>query len=454
VTYTWDDRGNLTNDGTFTYTYNAAGRLVQAESITSTLVYTYTATGLRVGQRIDGDEATYAWDWASGLPEMLSEGGNLYLVGHNTLGQWNGDEWVYYLLDGLGSVRQVTDETGAVVSAREWTPYGVEVGSAQAGLGYTGEWQDPALGMTYLRARWYDAYLNQFVSPDPIVPDYRNPQSINGYTYALGNPIGYTDPTGKSAQDWPDRDAILELRDAFFGSARRHYHPESNMSITAFASLLAAIVHQEGRLYEDEGLLDRDAWDSLGDIGAYLFYLDTTVGIVNIKPSTVQDLCEGIVRGTDHEPLPGEFSYTHQDDVLLCIPQCSKDPHSHHRDIVAQLTWGNSLRHEAAIDALAMNMQAGVDRALHYKLEPSVYNLAMWHHRGMQQAHRIDELSTGEKHYGGRVVRFTEDAMNLFGISGWFHAANENELDFFADDSHVSLDVVINNDDDPWAGYW
>jgi YD repeat-containing protein len=167
VAYTWDARGNLTNDGTFTYTYNAAGRLVQAESVTSTLVYTYTAGGLRVGQSVDGDEATYAWDWASGpsagsgrvLPEMLSEGGNSYLVGHETLGQWNGDEWAYYLPDGLGSVRQVTDETGAVVSAREWTPYGVEVGSTQAGLGYTGEWSDAALGMTYLRARWYDSYL-------------------------------------------------------------------------------------------------------------------------------------------------------------------------------------------------------------------------------------------------------------------------------------------------------
>jgi len=40
--------------------------------------------------------------------------------------------------DGLGSMRQETDGAGAVVSAREWSPYGVEVGAAQAGLGYTG----------------------------------------------------------------------------------------------------------------------------------------------------------------------------------------------------------------------------------------------------------------------------------------------------------------------------
>jgi hypothetical protein len=50
--------------------------------------------------------------------------------------------------------------------------------------------------MTYLRARWYDSYLNQFVSPDSIVADYRNPQSINRYTYALGNPANLLDPSG------------------------------------------------------------------------------------------------------------------------------------------------------------------------------------------------------------------------------------------------------------------
>jgi YD repeat-containing protein len=152
VAYTWDDRGNLTHDGTFTYTYNGAGRLVRAESVTNTLVYTYTAGGLRVAQSVDGDASTYAWDWASGLPEMLQSHDpqsanpqSLYLVGHETLGVWDGSEWTYYLPDALGSVRQETDENGTVTADREWTPYGVEVGGVQAGLGYTGEWHDAGL---------------------------------------------------------------------------------------------------------------------------------------------------------------------------------------------------------------------------------------------------------------------------------------------------------------------
>jgi hypothetical protein len=109
------------------------------------LVYTYNAVGLRVAQSLDSDVTEFAQDWVAGLPEMLvtTESTNpdprLYLVGHETLGRWDGATWAYHLPDALGSLRQEAGTTRAVLDAREWTPYGVEVGAAQAGLGYTGE---------------------------------------------------------------------------------------------------------------------------------------------------------------------------------------------------------------------------------------------------------------------------------------------------------------------------
>jgi murein DD-endopeptidase MepM/ murein hydrolase activator NlpD len=48
-------------------------------------------------------------------------------------------------------------------------------------------------------ARWYEPYLNRWISSDTIVPDYANPQSLNRYSYVLGNPVRYTDPTGHAA---------------------------------------------------------------------------------------------------------------------------------------------------------------------------------------------------------------------------------------------------------------
>ena len=38
--------------------------------------------------------------------------------------------------------------------------------------------------------------LGRFLSPDPIVPNPANPQSLNRYSYVYNNPYRYTDPSG------------------------------------------------------------------------------------------------------------------------------------------------------------------------------------------------------------------------------------------------------------------
>ncbi|GEM_PF-5075791 len=63
--------------------------MVRAESLTATLVYTYTADGLRVVQSVDGAATAFTWDWAAGVPELLYDGRYTYLIGHDTLG-WEG----------------------------------------------------------------------------------------------------------------------------------------------------------------------------------------------------------------------------------------------------------------------------------------------------------------------------------------------------------------------------
>jgi RHS repeat-associated protein len=78
---------------------------------------------------------------------------------------------------------------------------------------FTGQRSEgPGLGglMDY-HARHYDPYLNRWIQPDTIVPDPANPQSLNRFSYVLGNPIKYTDPTGHCAPEdeecnkWADR---------------------------------------------------------------------------------------------------------------------------------------------------------------------------------------------------------------------------------------------------------
>jgi len=61
---------------------------------------------------------------------------------------------------------------------------------------YTGKELDDSTGLYFYGARYYDATLGRFISADTIVPNPRDPQELNRYTYALNNPLIYTDPTG------------------------------------------------------------------------------------------------------------------------------------------------------------------------------------------------------------------------------------------------------------------
>ena len=65
------------------------------------------------------------------------------------------------------------------------------------GRGYTGHEHLPWLGLINMNARLYDPLTGRFLAPDPYIQDPGFTQNYNRYTYALNNPLKYTDESGE-----------------------------------------------------------------------------------------------------------------------------------------------------------------------------------------------------------------------------------------------------------------
>jgi RHS repeat-associated protein len=146
---------------------------------------------------VDSLTTTYTLDLNAGLTQVLQEGTYTYLYGNARIAQENtGPE--YFLGDALGSVRQMASQTGTIVYAAAYSSYGevvAEEGSSQTNYGFTGEMVDDN-GMVFLRARYYSAYLNRFLTRDSWDGVMTSPITYNRWTYGNDNPITYSDPSG------------------------------------------------------------------------------------------------------------------------------------------------------------------------------------------------------------------------------------------------------------------
>jgi RHS repeat-associated protein/uncharacterized repeat protein (TIGR01451 family) len=111
------------------------------------------------------------------------------------------------LKDHLGSASVVTDASGNIVGENRYYPYGetrLSTGTMYTDKLYTGQREMADLGIYHYNARFYSPYINRFLSPDTIVPGYANPQALNRYSYVLGNPLKYIDPSGHNPECGPD----------------------------------------------------------------------------------------------------------------------------------------------------------------------------------------------------------------------------------------------------------
>ena len=198
--YTYDDTGAVTGKSksgeAWAYTYDLNGQMTSASksatvggTVVDSVVYTYDAWGNRVSRVQSGTTSSTeryvvdGWDTAKGgaigtenFDMTLDLNSSNAVTGRRLFGagfdaavarrdaggavSWSG-------ADGLGSARQVFDNSGSVTGSRTFDGFGNVTASSGTGLdryGYTGTVTDPLTGLVGDNARSYDPTTGRWLS--------------------------------------------------------------------------------------------------------------------------------------------------------------------------------------------------------------------------------------------------------------------------------------------------
>jgi RHS repeat-associated protein len=194
-TYSWDAKGELVkitypNTSYSTFTYNGAGQRVEIQEYDSTPSHNLTSTKQFVGgsmltEERDASNHVIKRFFAQGEQQISSSTATNY----------------YYTRDHLGSIRELTNTTGAVQARYAYDPYGQRTqvsGSASTEVGFTGFYYHAASGLYLSATRAYNASNGRWISRDSSGEE----AGLNLYAYCDDNPINEVDPNGATALAW------------------------------------------------------------------------------------------------------------------------------------------------------------------------------------------------------------------------------------------------------------
>ncbi|MBE2224442.1 MAG: RHS repeat-associated core domain-containing protein, partial [Anaerolineae bacterium] len=229
TSYYYDDNGNMTQilppgvsadeAGELLYSFSqrnllTSNRVSMGGGVTNIVAtYGYDGSGNRI-QQVDhsGDTpvtTTYTNDIMGLTQVLVADDGSqpVYSLlgldpstgsGRRLISQDDGTGMRTLLVDGLGSVRQEM-AAGEVETTSTYNPYGTllaQTGTSGTVYGYTGEQEDSATGLVYLRARYYNPALQVFMGKDPWRGDRMRPITQHGYVYGHNSPPNFNDPSG------------------------------------------------------------------------------------------------------------------------------------------------------------------------------------------------------------------------------------------------------------------
>jgi RHS repeat-associated protein len=189
--YVWDYHNRLTS----LLFKDASG------NVTKTIGYTYDVNNQRIGKNVDGAVERYILD--RNQIALVFDGSGVqksrYLYGTQTdqvLAEETGANLRWFLADEQGTIKDVLDNTGAVIDHVSYDSLGRIVNQTNVldlRYAYTGREWDGESGQYYYRARYYDPTVGRFISEDPLS---FGAGDTNIYRYVGNSFVNETDPSG------------------------------------------------------------------------------------------------------------------------------------------------------------------------------------------------------------------------------------------------------------------
>ena len=190
--YAYDANGSLLDDGSKTYVYDAANRLVAVENAGVTSALSYNGLGQRMSMSAEGITTQYVMSGNRPLSATSNGNTTTYLYGLGSIAE-ESNAWSYSLPDGTNTPRQLADASGDITLSARYTPWGDTLetyGDGGFTFGYFGGMMDAATGLLYVgNGQYYDPYTGRFLTRD-AKPENSNPYIPYDPIGALVAPLG------------------------------------------------------------------------------------------------------------------------------------------------------------------------------------------------------------------------------------------------------------------------
>jgi RHS repeat-associated protein len=199
---TFDNDGNeLTNGAGQSYTWDVKNELTQITQGSNTYQFGYDALGHRISET-DNGTLTKQWVWDGSKMAEERNASNVVQKRFFAQGEQISGTSYYYTRDHLGSIREMTNSSGAIVARYDYDPYGrttLVQGSNLSDFQYAGMYAHQPSGLNLTRAgdgistgRPYDPNTARWLSRDPLGEG----ADATLYSYVWNDPSNLVDPLG------------------------------------------------------------------------------------------------------------------------------------------------------------------------------------------------------------------------------------------------------------------